>query len=76
MYGSNEQGFDPNDVRLKKRKVESCEECSVCFMQYDARGFWTRHSSLVYRLAYYQIQTGNAKRNEITERKARNSGTQ
>lgn len=31
MYGSNEQGFDPSDVRLKKRKVEGCEEWSVCF---------------------------------------------
>ena len=30
MYGSNEQGFDPSDVRLKKRKVEGCEEWSVC----------------------------------------------
>ncbi|KAK8831312.1 hypothetical protein WA577_001418, partial [Blastocystis sp. JDR] len=26
VYGSNEQGFDPSDVRLKKRKVEGCEE--------------------------------------------------
>lgn len=31
MYGSNEQGFDPSDVRLKKRKVEGAENWGVCF---------------------------------------------
>ena len=30
MYGSNEQGFDPSDVRLKKRKVEGAENWGVC----------------------------------------------
>ena len=34
MYGSNEQGFDPSDVRLKKRKVEGCEEWGVCFIPF------------------------------------------
>ena len=34
VYGSNEQGFDPSDVRKKRRRVEesteAAEPCVVC----------------------------------------------